>query len=386
LAAKNKSCVDVIIPTLGENIKYLHESINSVISQAETNKVLICIDNKSSHKSELVSSVTRYPSDKLTVIKSDLEGVGETLNAGLRASSAPYIARQDDDDISESFRFAKQLKLLQEQEVELCFSGLSLFENENVSDLYTEVAHEAAENYFWIESLVLGSTLNHATLLSENFYKKENVFYSASKAEDYDLWLRIAKSKKIYTTSEKLYRYRQHGMQKTKNWNWSDVYSEIYPQWIKFYDEVGLPRQLDKEAIFNLTFNISENNSIKNIEEFITFIHFLVKKLVESEQKADTRYWDYLTMRVSEIFSNLENDQKVVENLKTIAREQKDMLFNIFMSSSLQLGNLKNKYNLLGEASHKIRIDNEILLHDNIELNKKFSRRLINRVARFFED
>jgi hypothetical protein len=56
------------------------------------------------------------------------------------------------------------------------------------------------------------------------------------------------------------------------------------------------------------------------------------------------------------------------------------------MSSSLQLGNLKNKYNLLGEASHKIRIDNEILLHDNIELNKKFSRRLINRVARFFED
>jgi len=134
LAAKNKSCVDVIIPTLGENIKYLHESINSVISQAETNKVLICIDNKSIHKSELVSSVTRYPSDKLTVIKSDLEGVGETLNAGLLASSAPYIARQDDDDISESFRFAKQLKLLQEQEVQLCFSGLSLFENENVSD------------------------------------------------------------------------------------------------------------------------------------------------------------------------------------------------------------------------------------------------------------
>jgi hypothetical protein len=175
-------------------------------------------------------------------------------------------------------------------------------------------------------------------------------------------------------------------MQKTKNWNWSDVYSEIYPQWIKFYDEVGLPRQLDKEAIFNLTFNINENNSIKNIEEFITFIHFLVKKLVESEQKADTRYWDYLTMRVSEIFSNLENDQKVVENLKTIAREQKDILFNVFMSSSLQLGNLKNKHNLLGEASHKIRIDNEILLHDNIELNKKFSRRLINRVARFFED
>jgi hypothetical protein len=108
--------------------------------------------------------------------------------------------------------------------------------------------------------------------------------------------------------------------------------------------------------------------------------------LVESDQKEDARYWDYLIMRVSEIFSNLENDQKVTENLKTIAREQKDILFNVFMSSSLQLGNLKNKHNLLGEASHKIRIDNEILLHDNIELNKKFSRRLINRVARFFED
>jgi hypothetical protein len=385
LPAKTKSCVDVIIPTLGENLKYLHESINSVIGQEETNKVLICIDHKSRHKSELVSSIKKFPSDKLTVIYSDFEGVGETRNAGLRESNAPYIAGQDDDDISENFRFAKQLKLLQEHKTQLCFSAMSLFENESDSNPYTEIAHESAEDYFWNESLVLGSTLNHATLLSENFFNKENVFYSTCKAEDYNLYLRIAKTKKIYTTSERLYRYRQHGQQTTKNWNLSDVYLEIYPQWIKFYDEIGLPRELDKEVIFNLIFNISKNNSRRNIEEFFLLVQSLIKKLAESEQKDNTRYWDFLIMRISEIIANLKSEHKFAEILKIDSQKQSDILFNVVMRSSLQLGDLKNKYNSLGEASHKIRLDNEILLRDNIALNKKSWSRVFNRVVRFFQ-
>jgi glycosyltransferase involved in cell wall biosynthesis len=100
MTSDTKACVDVILPTLGKNLDFLHESINSVINQAETSKVLICIDKQSRHKSELVASLNSYSQDKLKIVYSETPGVGETLNAGLRASSAPYIARQDDDDIS----------------------------------------------------------------------------------------------------------------------------------------------------------------------------------------------------------------------------------------------------------------------------------------------
>lgn len=385
MTSNNKSCIDVILPTLGKNLDFLHESIDSVINQAETNRVLVCIDKESRHKSELVASLNNYSPDKLTIIYSEMQGVGETLNAGLRASSAPYIARQDDDDISERFRFATQLKLLQDHKSQICFSALSLFENDDVHNLYTEIAHEAAENYFWIQSLVLGSTLNHATLVSENFYKDENIFYSATAAEDYHLWLRIAKNKKIYTTSERLYRYRQHELQKTKNRAWTEIYTEIFPKWEQFCDEINLPRNIDKKNTFNLIFNPNESYPTSTIEDYLALVEYLVKNLMESKQKGDERYWDYLIMRVSEIISKRENTQKVLDYLKSKSEEDKECLFNVFMRASIQLGNLKNKHNSLGEVSHKIRLDNQILLQDNMKLNKKFTSRVINRVKRFFE-
>jgi glycosyltransferase involved in cell wall biosynthesis len=381
----NKSCIDVIMPTLGNNLDFLHQSIDSVISQVETNKVLICIDKKSSHKSELVASLNNYSSNKLEIIYSEIQGVGETLNAGLRVSNAPYIARQDDDDISENYRFAKQLKLLQDHKSQLCFSAVSLFENDYVDKLYAEIAHEAAENHFWVESLVLGSTLNHPTLLAENFFKKENIYYSALAAEDYNLWLRIAKSKKIYTTSESLYRYRQHDLQKTKNWAWSEIYAEVYPQWAEFCDEIILPQKVNRKNIFNLIFNTAENHSSEAVEDFLFLVEYLLKKLMESGQEGDERYWDYLIMRVSEIISNVANDHKIIDYLKSMPKGEKNNAFDVFIRSSIQLGNLKNKHNLLGEVSHKIRLDNQNLLQDNIALNKKFVSRLFNRITRFFE-
>jgi glycosyltransferase involved in cell wall biosynthesis len=385
MTSNNKACIDVILPTLGKNLDFLHESIDSVINQAETNKVLICIDKESRHKSELVASLNNYSPDKLTIIYSEMHGVGETLNAGLRASSAPYIARQDDDDISEKFRFATQLKLLQENKSQLCFSAVSLFDNDDVENPYTEIAHEAADNYFWIESLVLGSTLNHPTLLSENFFKKESIFYSATAAEDYDLWLRIAKDKKIYTTSERLYRYRQHELQKTKNWIWKEIYAEIFPQWEQFCNEIDLPLKIDKKNSFNYIFNTEESYPTGTIEDFLMLVECLVKNLMETKQKDDERYWDYLIMRVSEIISKGENTRKVVDFLKLKPEGEKEYLFNVFIRASIQLGNLKNEHNSLGEVSHKIRLDNQKLLQDNIELNEKFTSRLFNKVAKFFE-
>jgi hypothetical protein len=106
---------------------------------------------------------------------------------------------------------------------------------------------------------------------------------------------------------------------------------------------------------------------------------------MESKQKGDERYWDYLIMRVSEIISKRENTQKVLDYLKSRPEEDKEYLFNVLMLASIQLGNLKNKHNSLGELSHKIRLDNQKLLQDNIKLNKKFTSRAINKVKRFFE-
>ena len=121
------------------------------------------------------------------------------------------------------------------------------------------------------------------------------------------------------------------------------------------------------------------------MEDFLALVEYLVKNLMESKQKGDERYWDYLIMRVSEIISKRENTQKVLDYLKSKPDGDKEDLFNVLIRASVQLGNLKNKYNSLGEVSHKIRLDNQKLLQDNMKLNKKFTSRVINWVKRFFE-
>lgn len=377
-----KSCVDVIIPTLGKNLDYLHDSIKSVINQEETNKILLCIDNKSMNKTEIKSSVECYSSDKLSIVNNEFNGIGATRNEGLKISTAPYVAMQDDDDVSEKNRFSKQLKLLLDHKAQICFSALKLFEKDNFEDLHPEKTHEAADGFFWKESLILGNTLNNATLFSENFYRKENIYYPLSKTEDYCLWLSIASSKKIYTTSEYLYKYRQHDKQITKNWMWSEVYAEVYRYWIEFYDEVEFPPEINPKEVFNMVFNLRDNYSTSVVKDFVSVVEFLLKNLLESEQKSEIRYIDFLIMRVSEVMSSSEAFLKSIEFFEKKTLDDRNYIFEIFMRSNNQLSELKRSYNNLGRVSHQIRLDNEKLLIDNIKLNKKIITRIINKALR----
>jgi hypothetical protein len=78
-------------------------------------------------------------------------------------------------------------------------------------------------------------------------------------------------------------------------------------------------------------------------------------------------------------------DGRYLVHLKSKPESDKDYLFNVFIRASMQLGNLKYKHNSLGKVSHKIRLDNQKLLQDNIELNKKLTSRVFNKVKRIFE-
>ena len=90
-------------------------------------------------------------------------------------------------------------------------------------------------------------------------------------------------------------------------------------------------------------------------------------------------------MILTKIVSKGDNTHKVADSLKSKPESLKDYLFGVFIRASMQLGNLKYKHNSLGKVSHKIRLDNQKLLQDNIELNKKLTSRVFNKVKRIFE-
>jgi hypothetical protein len=131
-----------------------------------------------------------------------------------------------------------------------------------------------------------------------------------------------------------------------------------------------------------MVFNLRDNYSTSVVKDFVSVVEFLLKNLLESEQKSERRYIDFLIMRVSEVMSSSEAFLKSIEFFEKKTLDDRNYIFEIFMRSNNQLSELKRSYNNLGRVSHQIRLDNEKLLIDNIKLNKKIITRIINKALR----
>ena len=370
----------MILPTLGQNLVFLQESIESVINQKEIHKVLVCVDKNSKVKEQIVSSLKKYPSDKLKLIYGLKGGVSYTLNEGLKASTAPYIARQDDDDISEKNRFSTQISSLVNNKADMCFSSLSMFQEKD--KLYTETIHDADEGFFWQESLILGSKLNHATMLANNFFKKENLFYPNVLAEDYNLWLKIVDKKSIYITSKYIYRYRQHQYQKTKNWDWKEVYKEVYLNWSRFFNNLNIPYNLNKKKLFFLIFGLSDK--VIDFKDYFLLSLYLMNSLNKIKERPNLNYLNFIILRTSEILAKYNFQESHFNNYLIFLNKKYDIKldFKLFLVASIRLSKLRSQYEQLGVVSHKIQLDNAQLLADNLKLNNKFIMRIYNRLTR----
>lgn len=84
-------CVDVITPTLGR--PSLETAISSALAQPETARVILVDDSR--------EGLSRSPSDsRVCALRTGgRTGAANARNAGMAASSAPYVAFLDDDDV-----------------------------------------------------------------------------------------------------------------------------------------------------------------------------------------------------------------------------------------------------------------------------------------------
>ncbi len=90
--------------------KYLKESIRSVLTQSYSDFEFIIVDDCSNDKTIEIIESFNDPRIKLLRNESNL-GLSASLNRGIKSSSGKYIARHDDDDISQSNRLQNQLNL-----------------------------------------------------------------------------------------------------------------------------------------------------------------------------------------------------------------------------------------------------------------------------------
>ncbi len=201
------SCVMPIF----NGVIYLEEAIQSILGQSFSDFELLLIDDCSTDHSVAVMEKMSQLDSRIRILKNEVNlGLPATINLGIRNSKGEFVARMDQDDISEPTRFQKQFDFLRSHaEIDIVGSWWEYFPKSIVLKMPTD--HCGIKMYS-----VLNNPMGHPTVL---FRKKEVIekvgFYdvTAFPVEDYEFWCRGLDRVQFANIGEVLLKYRIHEAQ-----------------------------------------------------------------------------------------------------------------------------------------------------------------------------
>lgn len=114
--------MDVLLPVYN-GADTIAESVESLLAQTEKRIRILVIDDGSTDETPAVLKQLADRDSRVVVIRTPNSGIVAALNLGLGQSSAPFIARQDADDISFPDRIEKQIAVLEQNADAVALSG-----------------------------------------------------------------------------------------------------------------------------------------------------------------------------------------------------------------------------------------------------------------------
>lgn len=201
--------VDVLLPTRAP-APWLGETLDGLNAQVGCSWRLIAVVHGDA--SELTPLILGRVPDAVIVPMPPDARLQDLLNAGLAACSAPYVARQDHDDIPEPTRLAVQRTFLDEHPAVLAVGSAATIIDERgdtVGFRPLPVGPQVLKRLRWKSALV------HPSVMFRKVAVDEAGRYDpgATHAEDYELWLRLAAQGDLDNLPEPLLRYRVHSEQ-----------------------------------------------------------------------------------------------------------------------------------------------------------------------------
>lgn len=211
--AQSVPAISVLMPVWNGE-KYLAEAVESILSQSFGDFELIVVDDGSTDSTPAILS--RYPDERLRVFRLDHAGIVSALNFGIAQARAPWIARQDADDISLPGRLESQWRAVAKNpSAVLCCTGIEIF-GEGAAGVGTNRVPKTKA--LTALRLCFQSPIVHSTVL----YKKEAVLAAGGyhpeerHAEDYSLWGRLIERGDFVGLPEKLLKFRVHAASVSK--------------------------------------------------------------------------------------------------------------------------------------------------------------------------
>ncbi len=208
-AAETAPVVSVLM-SVYERMDYLDEAVNSILYQTFPDFELIVVIEYSERQEEICMKLEEFHDPRIVVLKNDSRlGFAASLNAGIEAAKGIFIARMDDDDISELQRFERQLMHFDiHPEIDICGTyARSFMQYCEVWDGYP-LTPESART-----TLLFGTPLCHpSVMIRKAALDRYELRYSSDVyTEDYDLWARAVEHLNIGNVPEILLNYRLSG-------------------------------------------------------------------------------------------------------------------------------------------------------------------------------
>lgn len=213
--------VSVIIPTYNRT-KYLGDAIQSVLNQTFTDFEIIVVDDGSTDNTkDLVNS---FNDSRIRYIYQENRGVSAAQNKGIESANSEYIGILGDDDMYLEHMLEKSVQALDEHP-EAGFSyGQCNIMREGTGVYRTRKSPHHSDSTVvgsieQVRELLLTCPIRASTLVVRSIcFEKSGVFNEDLwYAEDYHLFIRLAKKYPGFYIAEPLINFRYHNEQALHN-------------------------------------------------------------------------------------------------------------------------------------------------------------------------
>lgn len=209
--------VSVIIPTYNRP-NYLQEAVDSVFAQTYPSIEILVIDDgsadggaltKAALKPYLSPDLSSAQMPKVTYLYQKNGGLVSAVNRGLALARGEYIQRLDDDDRLLPEKIARSVEVFQAQPaVGLVATGYYHIDAAG-KRIRTFSPRPCSESARLLNMLMRCISACAGVMVRSLAHQKVGV-YRNIRAQDYEMWIRIAKEFKIETVNLPLAEYRRH--------------------------------------------------------------------------------------------------------------------------------------------------------------------------------
>ncbi|MBP2626008.1 MAG: glycosyl transferase family 2 [Firmicutes bacterium] len=242
--------ITVLMPVYNGSL-YLREAMDSIIGQTFHDFEFLIIDDGSTDNS--MDIINSYKNGRICVIKNDTNcGISAALNKGLEHARGQYIARMDCDDISMPERLYRQVLFMEEHpQIGVCGSWIQIIGEWSHGDIWRYPTEPEKIKC----GLLFSNILAHpSVIIRRNVLTSTGIYYDVlyKYAQDYKLWVELAKRTLLANIPEVLLQYRFSNSQICLK-KWSEI--AIEPDWIKLeqLDALGIkptPREFEIHGHF----------------------------------------------------------------------------------------------------------------------------------------